>query len=129
MARDGDDNFLIIFIRKVMSSHSGKKKFTISEIVSYYNIIGLAVGVTVGIAGQQLIASLVNDIIFPLFEKIFRIPDWKGKYHFDVRTFLRQCLSFAIVMGVVIFILYVVIRPIVEQDINNKEPNANVPII
>lgn len=93
-------------------------KVSIQDVISHYNIIGLGVGVAIGIAGKDLAFSLSNDIVIPIVAGVFGAKDILNSKKLDVRKFISAILTFIIVFSIIIFILYIVLRPMVREDIN-----------
>lgn len=92
------------------------KTISINDVISHYNIIGMGIGVAIGIAGKELAFSLSNDIVMPLLGKIIQTKFFND-YELDVDKFFSSILTFSIVFGVVMFLLYVVLKPMVKQEI------------
>lgn len=98
---------------------SSPKPITITQVLSHYNVIGMAISIAVGIASKDLVFSLSNDIILPLIGMVVRTPFFDD-YEFDGDKFLAKLLTFGIVLGIILFLLYVVLRPMVRDDINGN---------
>ena len=96
---------------------------TIEDVISYYNIIGMAIAVAVGIAGKELVFSLSNDVILPGVGLVIKNNFFK-QYEFDSDKFVSTVLTFFIVLFTIILLLYIVLRPVVTKEISDtKEKN------
>lgn len=100
---------------------------TFSELLSHYNIVGMAIAIAIGIAGQKLFFSLADDIVVPSFSFLIKKSTGKSmkgllkdQSKFQVGEFISAVLTFLIVIGVVIFILLTILRPIVKREILTK---------
>lgn len=92
---------------------------TIKDVVSEYNLIGMAIGVAIGIAGKDFAFSLVNDIVMPLVGNVVNTKFFED-YIFDGDKFASATITLAFVFLTVIFLLYVVLEPMIKPSIIEK---------
>lgn len=98
-----------------------KKDITILDVISYYNIIGLSVGIAIGMAGKDLILSLIQNIIMPMFTSF---P--KRKFpELNVKEFISHLIVFILTLLIVLFLLILVLKPIVVKDIEKKNKDED----
>jgi large conductance mechanosensitive channel len=93
------------------------------------NIIELAVAVVIAGAFGAVIASLVADIITPVFS-LFGIPDFSswtitvGNAVFRVGNFLNALITFLVVA---LAIFFIVVKPMNAMMARMKKPEADQP--
>lgn len=109
--------FLFLLKRNIM-----KKSISTEQVISHYNIIGMAIGVAVGIGGKDLIFSLTNDIFFPIMYKTTHMSMFNG-YELNTDKFATNIFVFVIVLVLIILILNTVLRPIVKREISSGSEN------
>lgn len=99
---------------------SEKDSITITDVIDHYNIIGLGIAVSIGLSGKELIYSFTDDFLLPLFGTIFEIK-FLSKYKFDLEKLISALVTFCIVVGIVILMLYTVLKPLVEEEIRKEK--------
>ena len=93
------------------------------------NVIGLAVGVIIGGAFGKIVASLVSDIIMPVFGIVLGNIDFSGlalrigDSSINYGLFLQAVVDFLIVA----FSIFMVIQQI--QRFKKKHPEAEAPAV
>lgn len=99
---------------------------SIKDVMSHYNIVGLAIGVAVGVAGKDLVFSLSDDVILPLIGKVIKLKFFQ-QYNFEWEKLVSSLLTFSLVMGVIVLLLYFALRPFVSTEISgNKKYNNTI---
>lgn len=96
------------------------KTVSVKEVISHYNIIGLGVGVAIGIAGKDFLFSLANDIVLPLVGNVIKTKFFDD-YKFDGDKFVGALLTLLFVIGTVMFVLYVALKPLVKSEIQDED--------
>ena len=101
-------------------------KVTLSDILTKYNIIGLAIGVAVGVAGKDLIFSIANDVVMPAIGLVFKNKHFKNM-KFNINNLVSSIITFFVVMFVIILLIYTVLRRFVaDQIISDKSNEENI---
>lgn len=93
---------------------------TINDVLQEYNIIGMAIAVAIGIAGQEFIFSLNNDVVMPSIAKLIPYGFFKN-YKFDIDKFVSKLFTFAFVFGVIIILFLTVLKPLVKEQIDEQK--------
>lgn len=91
------------------------------------NIIELAVAVIIGAAFNQIVNSMVADVITPLIGLIGGSPDFSAIKigPINIGKFINAILNFLIVAAVIFF---GIIKPIKKlQELSNKKENVVTP--
>ena len=73
---------------------------TINNILHEYNIVGLSIAVAIGIAGQELVFSLNNDVMMPSLAKLLPYGFLRD-YKFDLDNFFSKAITFMFVFGLI----------------------------
>lgn len=98
---------------------------TINDVLQEYNIIGMAIAVAIGIAGQEFVFSLNNDIVMPSVAKVIPYGFFNG-YKFDVDKFVAKLFTFCFVFGVIIVLFLTVLKPLVKEKIEGQNELSNM---
>ncbi len=83
-----------------------------------YNVASLAIAFVMGTATTSLVASLVQDIIMPLFSPLFLANSWKtavlslGPISLNLGSFLSQLLNFLIIA----LIVFIVVKKLLKIE-------------
>jgi len=81
-----------------------------SDFLKEYKVVGLAVAFIMGAAVNDLVKSLVNNIIMPLIEPLLPAGGWQtataaiGPFSFGWGAFLAAFINFVIIALVVFMI-------------------------
>lgn len=95
------------------------------DLITHYDLIGLAIGVAIGIAGKEFVFSLANDIFMPSLGFIWKTNNFLQRYEFKPSAFISHTITLLIVILVILMLLSIVLRPIVKKEIRNtKEKEA-----
>lgn len=89
------------------------------DVLHYYNIPQSAVGYAVGMAGQALIFSLIDHILYPLLALVLRSSLFRRKGtdsppRFDTLQVGRSVVSFGAVIAVVLLLSKTILYPLVR---------------
>lgn len=88
------------------------------KFLKEYNIISLAVAFIMGVASNNLVKSIVEDIVMPFINPIFSKVDWQemilvlGPVQLKIGSFMAELLHFLILA----LIVFVVIKKIIKDD-------------
>lgn len=91
------------------------------------NVIDLAVAVIIGAAFNQIVNSMVADVITPLIGLIGGSPDFSAIKigPINIGKFINAILNFLIVAAVIFF---GIVKPLKKlQELSNKKENAVTP--
>ncbi|MGB4704922.1 MAG: large conductance mechanosensitive channel protein MscL [Candidatus Saccharicenans sp.] len=90
------------------------------------NVVDLAVAVIIGAAFNQIVNSMVGDVLTPLFGAIFGRPDFSGIFLGPVALgkFINAVVNFLIVAAVIYFAIVVPMRKIQELRDRKKAQEA-----
>jgi large conductance mechanosensitive channel len=101
---------------------SGFRKFLMRG-----NLVDLAVAVVIGVAFNAVVQALISDIITPLIAAIAGKPNF-GHLTFTINTskfsyglFINALLSFAIIAGVVYYLIVAPMARVMTISDRNKE--------
>ncbi len=93
------------------------------EFLKEYKVIGLALAFIMGAASTDLVSSLVNDIIMPIFSPLISSDSWReavfslGPINLRYGSFLAELLNFTILAFVVFFIAKKILK---EEQVEKK---------
>jgi large conductance mechanosensitive channel len=93
---------------KAHSPHKFAREFM--EFLKEYKIIGLAIAFVIGVAANQLVKSLVDNIVMPLIGPLIPGGEWKeaiwtlGPFALSWGKFVSDLIYF-IIVALVIFII------------------------
>ena len=94
---------------------------TLNDILLEYNIVGMSIAVAIGIAGQEFIFSLNNDIVMPSIARIFPYDFFK-EYKFDLYKFISKTITFIFVFGIIMILFFTILNSLVKTKmIKEKE--------
>lgn len=96
-------------------------KITLNSVLGHYNVIGMAIGIAVGMAGKELIYSMSNDILFPLLYKLTHLSVFERYATINMDTFMSAIIVFAIVLGIILSFLTTILWPLVKKEITAKD--------
>lgn len=113
---------------------------TLKDVIIHYNISVMAISFAVGMAGQQLLFSLADDVIIPTLSLLYRKLTGKqvdflgNKTKFEIDKFVSVLLTFILVIITVMIVLSTVLLPIVkrqilvkrEEEIKNEESKSHM---
>jgi large-conductance mechanosensitive channel len=90
---------------------------SLSDVLSHYNVVGMAIAVAIGMAGKDLFFSLSDDIVMPFLNVITgdRFKFLRKKFQPD--NFMSSFITFILVTFSILIILYTILRPMVEKQI------------
>ena len=98
---------------------------SINNILHEYNIVGLSIAVAIGIAGQELVFSLNNDVVMPSVAKLLPYG-FLNDYKFDIDNFFSKAITFIFVFVLIIILLITILKPLVQEKINNEKKFNNI---
>ena len=91
----------------------------LKQVISHYNLIGVAAGIAIGSASKDFIFSILKDVATPIVQSIYGLKyipiDWSG--------FLQNFFTFIVSLLIVFALLTKLLKPIVEEDIDTQNKN------
>lgn len=93
---------------------------TLNNILHEYNIVGLSIAVAIGIAGQELVFSLNNDVMMPYIARLLPYG-FLNDYKFDLDNFFSKTITFMFVFGLIIILFISILKPLVRQKIESDK--------
>jgi large conductance mechanosensitive channel len=99
-----------------------KNKSFVEEFMAFvkgFGVIGLALGVVIGGAAEVIVASLVKNIISPIFGYIGGLDDLSGWMlgKFGVGAFVNDMIQFLVLL----FVVYATVKIIIGRFLSAKE--------
>jgi len=96
------------------------------SILSNFNIVGSAIGISIGMAANDLIKSIAEGIILPLLSIFIKRGDLEGKVikigsiNLQIGNLISNLIYFVLVVIIVILILKYLIGGLVQRIIDHK---------
>lgn len=96
------------------------------SIFSSFNIIGSAIGISIGTASNQVVKSFTDGIIMPLLSLFIKTGDMEnvvfhiGKAKLHVGELLSNLIYFIMVFFVIVFVLKYVMGGVINKIIESK---------
>ena len=97
------------------------------SILSNFNIIGSAVGVSVGLVTDSVLKSITDDVILPLLSlfitkgelvnKVIKV----GRAELKIGKMIGHLIYFFLVISIIVFILKYPLGKLVQDVIDNKD--------
>ena len=87
-----------------------------------YKVIGLAIALVIGTAGQKLVSATVNDLIMPVIQVLMPGGEWQtatigiGPVQFMVGDFAGALIDFTIIVG----LIFIIVKKIMKEEIPEK---------
>jgi len=100
------------------------KPISLLDVITHYEVIGLAIGVAIGIAVKEWIFSLSNDIIMPGLGVMWKNNRFLQRYTFKPDSFFSHMITLIIVLGVILLLLIYVLKPLVAVDIHTAKEKS-----
>ncbi|MEM0438189.1 MAG: MscL family protein [Candidatus Micrarchaeia archaeon] len=86
------------------------------EFLAEYKVVGLAVAFIMGMAVNDLVKSLVDNIIMPLIAPLLPAGEWKaavialGPFNIGIGPFIAALINFVIIALVIFLIVKMVLK-------------------
>jgi len=101
---------------KAHSPHKFTKEFM--EFLKEYKILGLAIAFVIGAAANQLVKSLVDNIVMPLINPLIPSGEWKeaiwalGPFSLSWGKFISDLIYFLIIA----LVIFIIVKKILKKE-------------
>jgi large-conductance mechanosensitive channel len=99
----------------------------IVAILGNFNIVGSAIGISIGMAANEVLKSMADGIIMPLLSVFIKRGELENKVirlgHANLRVgeLISNIIYFILVILIVLFVLKFVMGGLIAQIIENKD--------
>jgi len=93
------------------------------DFLIHYNFIQLALGTVLGMAFNQIVLSFVDDLLFPLIGRWFKIKNLADLVwaNMEVGKFLINFIYFIIVIGSISLVFMLIFFPYLKQSVQEAK--------
>lgn len=96
------------------------------SILSTFNIVGSAIGISIGMASNEVVKSVVEGVILPILSLFVKRGDLENKIlkiggvNLKIGNLISNLIYFFLIIGIVLFILKYPMGSLVKEVMKSK---------